>query len=206
MFDFYHMPSGCSVAVKAALSLTGKDYNLIPENMQDKSAALIDANPLGKVPTLVVDGQPLFEGGAINLWLALNNPETALMPADLASLEGAEALKWLFYAYATLNPNWGKMFLPMVITSQDAKAEVSAKTTKDLMDTYGVIADQLAKHDYVAGEKLTLADLYIAATIHWENHLGIPVTETYPALAAHRDRVVNTPGVREAFAGEFGYE
>lgn len=90
MLDLYHMPSGCSVAVKAALSLTGKGYNLIPENMQHKSAALLEANPLGKVPTLVVDGQPLFEGGAINLWLALNNPEAALMPADLASSEGAE--------------------------------------------------------------------------------------------------------------------
>lgn len=94
----------------------------------------------------------------------------------------------------------------MVITSEEAKGEVAAKTTNDLMESYGVIAGQLTQHDYVAGDKLTLADLYIASTIHWENHLGIPVTETYPALAAHRDRVVNTPGIREAFAGEFGYE
>ena len=43
------------------------------------------------------DGGPMFEGGVINLWLAAKFPEAGMIP-DIASLEGREALKWLFFA------------------------------------------------------------------------------------------------------------
>ncbi len=81
--DFYHLPSSCWVAVKAALAATGTPQRVIALDPAKKSKDFLAVNPLGKVPALVADGQVLTEGGAINLWLAARHPEARLMP-DLA--------------------------------------------------------------------------------------------------------------------------
>lgn len=204
MIDFFHLPSSCSTAVKAALEITGEPYATKGVDMTAKSDAFMKANPLGKVPAVIRDGQSMFEGGAINLWLAARHPESGLMP-DLGSPEGAEALKWLFFVYATIHPAWVMVFFPQRFAGEDAKDVAQNIGIENLTKLYAQIDEQLAKHAYVAGDALSLADLYLAATIHWEKGLPTPLTDTYPRLAIHRDLVISRPEVKAAFAGEFGY-
>ena len=52
---------------------------------------------------------------------------------------------------------------------------------------------------------MSLADLYLAATIHWEGKVENRLSTRWPQLAAHRDQVRTMPGVADGFAGEFGY-
>ena len=204
VLDFYHLPSSCSVAVKAALAATGTPHKVIAVDPAKKSKDFLAVNPLGKVPALVSQGQALTEGGAINLWLAARHPEAGLMP-DLASAEGAEALRWLFYVYATLHPIWVRLFFPQRFCAEGDTEAALQLAEADLFTTYEQIAARLASHDFVAGERLSLADLYLAATIHWESKVDGRLTTRWPQLAAHRDRVRAQPGVMAGFAGEFGY-
>ncbi len=202
--DFYHLPSSCSVAVKAALAATGTPHRVIVVDPANKSEDFLAVNPLGKVPALVADGQALTEGGAINLWLAARHPEAGLMP-DLASAEGAEALRWLFYVYATLHPIWVRMFYPQRFCGEGDTEAALQQAEADLFSTYEQIAARLSERDFVTGTRLSLADLYLAATIHWEGKVENRLTARWPQLAAHRDRVRVQPGVAAGFAGEFGY-
>lgn len=204
MLDFYHLPSSCSTAVKATLALTNAPHSIIPIDLANKPAAFLAANPRGKVPTVSVDGKPLFEGGAINLWLALQHPEAGLMPA-LNTMEGGEALKWLFFAYSSVHPVWLRLLFPEQMAGDTAKDEVFKRSRDAMFELYDMIDAQLQQHDYIAGDTLTIADLYLAASIHWDGAIGGHVGDKYPSALQHRDRVLDHPVVRKAFAGEFGY-
>lgn len=204
MIDFYHLNSSCSTAVKAILNLTDADYGITQIDPSNKSTEFLSANPLGKVPTLCAGPVTMFEGGAINLWLASCFPEAELMP-PLASDAGAEALKWLFVCYSSLHPVWIRALFPANVAGQDAAPEAHSRAVQELDNIYAMIDEQLQKNDFVAGQKMTIADIYLAATIHWESALPVPITRKYPSVAALRDRVLANPAVAKAFAGEFGY-
>ncbi len=198
---FFHLPASCSSAVHAALKITGTSFELENVDLAQKSTAFQAANPLGKVPALLDDHGPMFEGGAINLWLAAKYPEARLMP-DLASTRGRDALKWLFFCYGTIHPIWIRLFFPQRMAGNGDHDAVKQLATEDLDRNYGLLAESLKKHPYLAGEALSLADLYVAATLHWEAKVGGTLTQKYPELAELKSRVMSNPAVKDAFAGE----
>lgn len=198
---FFHLPASCSSAVHAALKITGTPFEIETVDLANKSEAFQAANPLGKVPALLDDGGPMFEGGAINLWLAAKFPEAGLMP-DMASLRGREALKWLFFCYGTIHPIWIRLFFPQRMAGEGDHKIVEQLAIDDLQKNYGLLSDALENHPYLAGDTLSLADLYVSATLHWEAKIGGTLTKTYPAIAELKSRVMTNPDVRSAFAGE----
>ncbi len=198
---FFHLPASCSSAVYAALKITGTPFEIETVDLANKSEAFQAANPLGKVPAILDDHGPMFEGGAINLWLAARFPEAELMP-DLASEEGREALKWLFFCYGTIHPIWIRLFFPQRMAEEGDHDAVKQLAHEDLMKNYGVLSAALAKQPYLAGENLSLADLYVAATLHWEAAIDGDITRLFPEIADLKSRVMTNPGVSSAFAGE----
>ena len=198
---FFHLPASCSSAVHAALKITGEEFELEKVDLSNKSADFQRANPTGKVPALLDDVGAMFEGGAINLWLSAKHPEAGLMP-DLASNEGREALKWLFFAYGTIHPIWIRLFFPQRMAGEGDQAAVKALARADLIKNYGLIDEALETRTYVAGDQLTLADLYFSATIHWEAAIDGELTQLYPRIADLKQRVMQNADVAAAFEGE----
>lgn len=198
---FFHLPASCSSAVHAALKMTGAPFEIENVDLANKSEAFQAANPLGKVPALLDDDGSMFEGGAINLWLAAKFPEAGLMP-DMASLEGREALKWLFFCYGTIHPIWIRLFFPQRMAGNGDHKIVEQLASDDLQKNYLLLSEALAKQPYIAGDTLSLADLYVAATLHWEAKIGGALTQRYPAIAELKSRVMANTEVRSAFTGE----
>jgi glutathione S-transferase len=198
---FFHLPASCSSAVHAALKITGAPFEMETVDLANKSEAFQAANPLGKVPAILDDHGPMFEGGAINLWLAAKFPDAGLMP-DLASDEGREALKWLFFCYGTIHPIWVRLFFPQRMAGDGDHSAVKKLAHDDLKKNYRILAGALATRPYLAGEKLSLADLYVAATFHWEAAIDGGLTRNFPEIAELKSRVMANPGVSSAFAGE----
>lgn len=198
---FFHLPASCSSAVHAALHITGAPFDIETVDLANKSEDFRAANPLGKVPALLDDRGPMFEGGAINLWLASKYPDANLMP-DLASDKGREALKWLFFCYGTIHPIWVRLFFPDRVAGDGDKGRVVELATADLLKNYGILATALAENPYLAGQDLSLADLYLSATLHWEAGVDGRVTKEYPELAELKKRVLSHPSVAKAFEDE----
>src|ERR1700733_14778531 len=70
---------------------------LIDEDLQKKSQRLLDANPLGKVPTLVLDnGTTVFDSPIICRYLDSLNDKNPMIPRDSAGR--LEVLKWEAFA------------------------------------------------------------------------------------------------------------
>jgi GST-like protein len=75
-----------SAAVEMALRAVGEDYRLMRASSWEPDSALpelLRVNPLGQIPTLVLqDGTVLTESAAILIHLALAHPEAGLLPAE----------------------------------------------------------------------------------------------------------------------------
>ena len=69
----YYAPNACSLVPYITLTEAGANFEARPLNMskeQQRSADYVKLNPKHKVPLLVVDGRPLSENVAIQIWIA----------------------------------------------------------------------------------------------------------------------------------------
>ena len=84
MYTLYYAPGAASLAVHLALIESGAPHRLKlvdTATRQQKSPEYLKLNPNGLVPTLIVDGQPVYECAALLLLLAERHPECGFAPA-----------------------------------------------------------------------------------------------------------------------------
>src|SRR5450631_4609495 len=106
MLTLYFAPGSSSMAVHIALHEIGAPFEGKPMSFKKndmRSPEYLALNPEGKVPMLVVDGQPLTEVAAILFYLAKRFPEAGLLPRDDIEAD-ARALSWMSFAASTLHP------------------------------------------------------------------------------------------------------
>lgn len=68
MFKLYYYPNNASLAPHFLLHHLNADYELLLVDKQSnaqKSADYLKLNPAGRIPTLIVGEQPIFESSAI---------------------------------------------------------------------------------------------------------------------------------------------
>jgi len=155
-------------------------------------------NPNGLVPTIEDDddtGQrfQLWESNVIVRYLCARHASGRLYPESLRARFDAE--RWMDWQQTTLNPAGREAFVQWVRTPADrrdaAAAARSVQTTERLLD---LLDSHLATREYMAGDRLTMADMPIGCELHrW---FGLPAAlyarPAWPNLeryfAALRDR------------------
>ena len=133
----YGSPGSGSVPVEAALALIGASYEVIGESVLRDFAynpAVLNVNPLGQVPALVLPGgEVMTESAAILIWLADRYPDAALAPTPTDQRRPA-FLRWMAYvATAIYGLAWVRGD-PMRIISDERQ---------ELLDTGGGIVKAL---------------------------------------------------------------
>lgn len=128
-------------------------------------------NPNGKVPTLVVDGTPMFEALAILQWLGERfGVERGMWPAAHAP-ERLEALSWSTWAYVS----FGAPLQRFIYASRDrAPAEQAAA---DLQALLKVLDTKMAAHSYILGDAYSLADLIVSGVVGYGAMCGVSVDD-----------------------------
>ncbi len=132
-------------------------------------------NPNGKVPTLVVDGTPMFEALAIMQWLGDRfGVERGLWPAadEPARLE---ALSWSTWAYVTFGSAMTRM---IYATGERVPDELqhpaqAAHARKELQELLGVLDARLASRRFLLGDEFTLADLIVGSCVTYATFCGL---------------------------------
>lgn len=87
-----YSPLACSLVPYILLTEAGAQFDLLPVNLakrENTNPEYLRLNPKGKVPTLFIDGEPLTENVAIQIWIASPFPQAKLMPTG--ALEYARA-------------------------------------------------------------------------------------------------------------------
>ncbi len=122
-------------------------------------------NPNALVPMLEDDGFVLWESNVIVRYLCAKYPAGGLYPQDLQMRFDAE--RWMDWQQTTLNVAGRGAFIQLVRTPQDQRRSeaitASEAATKPLL---AMLDAHLAKRPFMAGDRLTMADIPIACEMH----------------------------------------
>src|SRR5213075_446285 len=112
MYTLYYSPGAASFAVHWLLLELDVSHRLEKVDLdggEQRSEAYLKLNPNGRVPTLVVDGRPMYECAALMLLLADRHREAALAPNDEAP-ERESYCQWMVHLANTLQPAFRAWF------------------------------------------------------------------------------------------------
>ena len=95
----FHAPQSRSAGALILLEELGADYELHVLSLkkgEQRQAAYLAINPMGKVPAVMHDGALVTEQGAVYTYLADLYPEAGITPA-IGDAGRGPYLRWLFY-------------------------------------------------------------------------------------------------------------
>ena len=199
----FFSPDSCARVPLIALEEIGIPYKLelvAFASGQHKSPEYLALNPKAKVPTLVVDGEPLTENVAILSWLAGRFPQAGLLPECHDEFKRSRLIADLAYCASGLHPIVTRLRIPHFFcdTAQGSRrvfeiAELAIRPNFDLIDR------RLGMSRWWYGDHWSIVDAYI-------NWVWFRVTGTefdgsaYPNLRRHDALMKERPAVQRALA------
>jgi glutathione S-transferase len=189
----YHFPGACSQVSLCALEQAGLAYELELVNLASNAQSepgYKAISPLGKVPTLVIDGDPLTENAAILTYIAALRPEAGLFPTDPSPRVRADIAGGLSFCGGTLHPTIRGIANPSRMTTGDG-APVREKSTELAHKSFGYAEKRLAARGWWLDEP-SIVDVYLNWALSVARNAGFDVSEL-PLLATLRDRLMERP-------------
>jgi GSH-dependent disulfide-bond oxidoreductase len=157
-------------------------------------ADMLALNPVAKVPILVdpdgpAVGEPIFESGAILLYLAEHyGPD--FLPAS--GVDRYVVLKWLFMQVATMGPALGNHSHFRLIAGDNAYA--AERFRRMAAQVYRALDTRLAQAAYLGGEVYSIADMAAYPWARYFRRHGMRDAEC-PYLIDWMDRISQRPAV-----------
>ncbi|MCE3254650.1 MAG: glutathione S-transferase, N-terminal domain protein [Rickettsiaceae bacterium] len=190
------------MAVHVVLNEIGAKFELknvaVPQG-QPKPAELLKVNPRGAVPVLEIDGFILREGAAILTYLLETN-KNELLPTS--GNEKAAALEWLCFANSSLHPLYSRLFfMKKTLGAEMEKNPVYETTIKQIQNYWDEIEARLEKQEYIAGNKITIADILIAVIANWSPVFGSAI-KFGEKTKAYFSKIISRPSFKKALETE----
>jgi glutathione S-transferase len=192
------VPSPYTRKVRIFLAEKKIDCEFEIADVRENDRAVADRNPLGKVPTLLLDdGTPLYDSRVIVEFLDAVSPLARLIPEenrDRVAVRRWEALAdgcldaGLLIRYETLRPR-----------KEQSRAWAEKQTAK-LKRGLAAIAAELGDRPWCHGERYTLADIAVGACLGWVEFRkpgGVAWRDEHPNLGRYYDRLMERPAFAE---------
>ena len=149
---------------------------------KNKTPEYLAMNPNGLVPVIEDGGHVMWESNAILRYLCAKHSAGKLCPGDLATRATAD--QWMDWQACALVPAMHSAFWTLIRTPvaerDPAVVEASRVKTEAAME---ILEAHLSKHEWVAGQSVTMAELALVPTVHrW---FGLPM-ENVPRPHAQR--------------------
>ncbi len=194
---FFYNPMSRAQIARWALHEVGADYDAVFVDWANKPQALLDANPMGKLPTIIHHhgghDHVVTEAAAICHYLALVYPLCNLSPQDD---EQADYFRWLFFASGPVEA---------AITAKSQGFDSGGDSRKEMTvgwGSYARVMDALdawlSTHDYVCGPRFTMADAYLGSQVDWG--LMFKTFEARDSFTAYAERLRARPAYQAAKA------
>ncbi|BBC73778.1 glutathione S-transferase [Altererythrobacter sp. B11] len=181
-FTFFTNPMSRGQIARWALHEVGADYEQVLVPWDNRPAALLAINPLGKVPTLIHHAasgdRVISEGAAICAYLGDVLPGAGLAPLPE---EKADFYRWLFFAAGPIEQ--GVTARHLGFEPSDARQRMTVGFG-DLDVALSMLEAHLAGRDWVCGARFNMADVYVGSQVDWGLQFGtFPDTPTFTAYA-----------------------
>ncbi len=189
----YHaIPSRSSIA-RWMLEEVGEPYTIKPIDLtkgENREAAYLAVNPMGKVPTLEHDGVIVTEAAAICAHLADAFPQ-AKLNVPVGDPRRGPYLKWLFFGPSCVEPAITDRAFPR---KEEARRGMLGYGDYDTV--LDVLAKAVARGPYILGEQFTAADVVIGSGLRWG--MMFKLVPERPEFVAYGARLAERPALQRA--------
>jgi len=206
MYTLYGKAGSGSAAVEAALVMARVPFRIVETaswERNDAYAELLAVNPLGQIPTLVLEGATvLTESAAILIHLGSVHPHAGLLPANMS--ERAQAVRGLVFiaanCYAAISIiDFPERWCENADGDEKVQERIRAGTRARLHRHWEMFADVFPARPWLSGNALGALDLLAAVVSKWSGsrqHLE----RQRPALFDTLLRIEAHPDVAPVFA------
>ncbi len=166
----HYAPDNASLCVRLALEELGQPYEtqlVDRRSVAQKSSAYLALNPNGLIPVLETPHGPMFETGAILLWLA---DEYDLLMPPVTDPARAHAVQWLFWIANTLHPTLRMLFYPTQYT--DGDHEALRQTTRNRLTAQFDLLQEAPNADWLDTGGPSAQGCYLAPLLRWPALFG----------------------------------
>jgi len=174
----YTHPQSRGAIVQWMLEEIGQPYSVrvLEYGTTMKAPEYLAINPMGKVPVIQHGDVVVTETAAICAYLADAFPQAGLAPA-LA--DRGEYYRWLFFAAGCGEPAMFDHAAGWIPDTPEQQGSLGYGTFEMTFDT---LAGWLAGRTYVAGNRFSAADVYVASLLHFGMEFNlIPRTPEFEA-------------------------
>ena len=199
--DLYISPMSCSLAVYIACLEAGLTPTI--HRVDRKSKRLDDGRdfrtiaPQAVVPVISLpDGGVLSESAAVLQYIA-DLATTKQLAPPAGTLERYRLMEWLNFITTELH----KKLLWNVFSSKTTD-ELKAWARNNATATLDHAARRLAEHEFLIGDRMTVADAYMFWALLVAPHGGISL-DAHPVLRAYVERIQQRPAVQAALAHDY---
>lgn len=174
MYTLYGKAGSGSAAVEAALVVARVPFRMVETASWAQNAAYADllaVNPLGQVPTLVLeDGSAISESAAILIHLGTVHEDARLLPDGLSAR--AQAVRGLVFiaanCYAAISViDFPERWCENAEGDEKVQERIRAGTRARLHRHWEMFADLFPAHPYLSGKDLGALDLLAAVVSKW---------------------------------------
>lgn len=204
MYTLYYSPGAASLVVHWLLIEIGARHELRRLDLaagDQKRPEYLALNPAGRVPTLLIHGEPVTEASGLVLHLADAHPNFGLAP-EPGSIERAKYYQWVLYLANVVQPAFRAWYYPDEVAGPENAAATKAGAERQVEAAWEQIEAHLARRGpYLLGPSVSAADFLLTMLMRWSRNLPRPATE-WPQLAALAQRMKARPSFRTLYERE----
>jgi glutathione S-transferase len=195
----YYLTGACSLASYISLIEAGQKFEAFEVERGTKNTKdgknLVDINPKGYVPALVLDdGTVMTENVAVLSYISTLDASGKLAP-KIGTPGYFKVLEWLGFVNTEIHKQISVLFRP---TATDDMKKFALEA---VLGRYGYIEKTLGDKPFLTGDNFTVADAYLYVTLSWWDRLGID-RKPFPKLTALYERARARASVQKARADE----
>ena len=200
--ELYYAPKTCALVPYVTLTEAGADFTV--HNMNSRSGQLktpeyLKLNPKHKVPVLIIDGEPLTENIAIQIWIAHRFPHARLLPQDPQT--EIKAISLMAWFCSTIHPHLTPNARPENYCDLPDSAEAVKRVgNKMLFEDFRLADNMLAGREFFF-DHFTAPDAYFFWCFRRAISFKLDLS-AFPNCMAFFERLQLRPSVQKLMAHE----
>ncbi|MEM1235622.1 MAG: glutathione S-transferase family protein [Pseudomonadota bacterium] len=200
MIKLHHCPQTRSMRTLWLLNELGVEFDVLewPFDKTLRSAEYLRLNPSGRVPALEIDGEVLWETGAITEVLCERFPEAGMGRAP----DHPERVQWLIWVHfaETISQHSAALTQQHIVLYEDEMRSpiIMRIEAKRLEKCYAALEEGLG--DYLLPSGFSAADISVGQAIYMSRHFAR--IDGFPKLAAWYERITARDGFKRSEPGE----